>query len=226
MKKSILLSVSILMLCLTGIHAQNTSKSYLTSGPEFIFSFAQIDNNGDESGNVMRFSAFFHLQGYYNYDFNNTVGLFAGLALRNVGFIYNTPVAGQKKKYRTYNIGIPVGFKLGSMERAHFYAGYELEFPVNYKEKTFNNERKDDKFNVWFSNRVPVIYNTVLFGVQFPYGFNLKFKYYLTNFFNQDYSEVNQDGITEYPYANMDVQIFYVSLNFNMSRKMYVKYID
>jgi hypothetical protein len=226
MKKSILLLVSILMVSLSGIYAQKSSKSYLTSGPELIFSFAQIDNNGDESGNVMRFSAFFHLQGFYNYDFNNTVGLFTGLALRNVGFIYNTQEPGQKKKYRTYNIGIPVGFKLGSMAGTHFFAGYELEFPINYKEKTFNNERKDDKFNVWFSDRVPVIYNTVLFGVQFPYGLNLKFKYYLTNFFNQDYSEVNTDGVTVYPYANMDAQIFYFSLSFNLSERMYLKYID
>ena len=226
MKKSTLLLVSILMLSLSGIYAQKTSKSYLTSGPEFIFSFAQIDNDGDESGNVMRFSAFFHLQGFYNYDFNNTVGLFTGLALRNVGFIYNTPEPGLKMKYRTYNVGIPVGFKLGSMKGTHFFAGYELEFPINYKEKTFNNERKDDKFNVWFSDRVPVIYNTVLFGVQFPYGVNLKFKYYLTNFFNQDYSEVNTDGVTVYPYANMDVQIFYFSLTFNLSERLYLKYID
>jgi hypothetical protein len=205
--------------------AQSDSKFYLSSGPEFVFSFAQIDNDGDESWNVMRFSAFFHLQEFVNYNFNNTIGLFSGLALRNVGFIYNTSTPGLKKKYRTYNIGIPIGFKLGSMKGTHFYAGYEIEFPINYKEKTFNNERKDDKFNVWFSDRVPVLYNTVLFGIQFPYGFNLKFKYYLTNFFNQDYSEVNQDGITEYPFANMDVQVFYFSLNFNISRTVYKEYI-
>jgi len=104
------------------------------------------------------------------------------------------------------------------------FAGYEIEFPTNYKEKTFNNERKDDKFNIWFTTRVPAFYNTVFVGMQFKYGISLKLKYYLTNFFNQSYSEVNQDGVTEYPYQNMDARIFYFSLNFNLFRDVHFNY--
>ena len=80
--------------------AQNHPKSYITSGTEFIFSFASIDNNGVEGGNIMRFSGWFHLQGFYHYDFGRSSGLMTGLALRNVGFIYNEQESGVKKKYR------------------------------------------------------------------------------------------------------------------------------
>lgn len=223
MKKTILLTLIFsLAIVITGI-AQNKSNSYFTSGTEFIFSWASIDNNGTDGNNVMRFAGFLHLQGMYNYDFNNSIGLFTGIALRNIGFIENGPKSGLKKKYRTYNVGIPIGFKVGAMGKTHLYAGYEIEFPTNYKEKTFNNERKDDKFNVWFSNRVPALYHTVLVGMQFKYGLNLKFKYYLTNFFNQSFSVV-EDGVTKYPYENKEVRIFYISLNINLFRDVHFNY--
>jgi hypothetical protein len=224
MKKFLHLLLVILIFIPAGMQAQNQPKSYITSGTEFIFSFASIDNNGVEGGNIMRFTGWLHLQGFYHYDFGRTSGLMTGLALRNVGFIYNEQESGVKKKYRTYNVGIPVALKLGAMGKTYIYAGYEIEFPTNYKEKTFTNERKDDKFNVWFSKRTPALYHTVLVGLQFKYGMNLKFKYYLTNFFNQDYSEVNQDGVTEYPYQNIDVRIFYFSLNINLFRGTHFSY--
>ena len=226
MKKTILLTLMFSFAIMFAGMAQKESRSYVTSGTEFIFSWASIDNNGNDGGNVMRFTGFLHLQSMYNYDFNKSIGLFAGLALRNVGFIYNEPETGLKKKFRTYNVGIPVGFKLGSMGKTHLYAGYEIEFPVNYKEKTFNNERKDDKFNVWFSNRVPVFYNTVLVGVQFKYGINLKFKYYLTNFFNQSFTEVDNDGIETQKYKDIDVRIFYFSLCINLFRDVNFNYTN
>lgn len=224
MKKIIPLALLLIALQMGRTMAQDDSKSYFTSGTEFIFSFASIDNDGMDGNNIMRFSGFFNLQGMYNYDFGRSAGLFTGLAIRNVGFIEDFPDSGLRKKYRTYNIGIPVGIKLGSMGGTHLFAGYEIEFPINYKEKTFNNERKDDKFNVWFTSRVPTIYNTVMVGVQFNFGLSLKFKYYLTNFFNESYSEVNNAGETIYPFANKDVRIFYFSLSFNLFRNNHFTY--
>ena len=224
LKKTILLSLIFAFALLASSQAQNKTNRYFTSGTEFIFSWASIDNNGVDGDNNMRFTGWFHLQGHFHFDFNNSVGLFTGAAIRNVGFIYNEQESGLKKKYRTYNIGIPIGFKVGSMGKTHLYAGYEIEFPINYKEKTFNNERKDDKFNVWFSKRTPALYNTLFVGVQFKYGVSLKFKYYLTNFFNQSFSEVQQDGTTYYPYENKDVRIFYFSLNINIFRDAHFSY--
>ena len=202
---------------LSVIRAQ--SDFYTTSGGEMIFSFATIDDNGADMESIMRWAPVFNPQFFANYDLNDNFGLLFGAAVRNVGFIYKQD-DGTKKKHRNYNIGIPVGIKIGNMNKVFIYGGYEIEFPINYKEKTFVNEQKS-KFNVWFSDRVPTIYNSVFAGVQFPYGVSLKFKYYFTGFFNQNYTE--NDGTK--PYKGLDVNVFYFSLSTSLFRgnQVYVK---
>ena len=198
----------------TNLHSQ-TNKWYTTSAGEIVFSFASIDNNGNESGNIMRFSPVFNFQNLLNYDVTDNVGVFTGLNLRNVGFIYDVPDSDIRKKYRSYNIGVPVGIKFGNMSGGFLYGGYEIEFPINYKEKTFVNEKKTDKFNVWFSNRQPAFYHTFQVGMQFKGGTNLKFKYYLTGFFNKEFKETI-DLVEVKPFADFDVNVFYISLNYNL----------
>lgn len=221
MKRILLLSLAFLMI--TSItKAQN--KIYTTSGGEIILSFANIDNNGNANGNIVRFSPVFNGQFYGNYDINKNFGLLFGAAIRNVGFIYQTPTDsyfnGVKKKFRNYNFGIPVGIKIGKMNKAFFFAGYEIEFPFVYKEKTFENEEKT-KFVVWFSKRTPAYYHTVFAGVQFPYGISLKFKYYLSEFFNQDYTK--SDGSK--PYKGLKANVFYFSISTSLFRghEIYIK---
>ena len=91
------------------------------------------------------------------------------------------------------------------------YGGYELEIPFLYKEKKYENgdQLKGDKITGWFSDRQQSLYHSVLVGIQFPYGMNLKFKYYLTEFHNQNY--VASDGSK--PYAGLLSNVFYISLN-------------
>jgi len=202
------------ILGILGTYAQ-TQKAYTTSGGEMIFSFATIDNNGGESGNIMRWSPFINFQNLVNYDFNNNLGVFSGLNIRNVGFIYDVPNTNIRKKYRNYTAGIPVGFKLGKLDNLFVYGGYEIEFPLNYKEKTFENEKKTDKFNVWFSKRVPSVYHSLLLGINLPYGTNIKFKYYLTGFFNKNFKETI-DGEVKMPYENLEANVFYFSLTFDL----------
>ncbi|MDZ7648113.1 MAG: hypothetical protein U5K54_13550 [Cytophagales bacterium] len=135
-------------------------------------------------------------------------GVFTGLAVRNVGFIYDVPdQPGVRMKHRTYNLGVPIGFKIGNLDKAFLFGGYEFEIPIVYKEKTFVNEDKQDKTTIWFSNRVNTWNNTVFLGVQLPAGLSVKFKYYLTNFFNKDY-ESTSNGVTTKPYANSDYNVF------------------
>jgi hypothetical protein len=118
-------------------------------------------------------------------------------------------------KHRTYNLGVPIGFKIGNLDKAFLFGGYEFEIPIVYKEKTFVNEDKQDKTTIWFSNRVNTWNNTVFLGVQLPAGLSVKFKYYLTNFFNKDY-ESTTSGVTTKPYANSDYNVFYFSLTANL----------
>ena len=218
--KKLILFTFLLMLGMS-ISAQ---KFYTTSSGEIILSLAEIDS-GDEPSpqNIVRFSPWFNVQTLGNVDFNENIGMFFGLNLRNVGFIAKDNTTQIKKKYRVYDLGIPVGFKIGKLKSMFFYGGYEFELPFNYKEKTFENEVKTDKFNVWFSNRVPTYYHAVFAGIQFPYGANLKFKYYLSTFHNTDFEEI-VDGQTVKPYAHLKANVFYIALSFTMFRNSSVYY--
>lgn len=207
-------------------------KFYATGGTEVIFSLAEIDNNGQTGGNILRFAPFINIQAYGNLDFGKHAGLIFGGAIRNVGFIYEYSSIGDggtttiKKKYRNYNFGIPVGFKVGLMNSWLLYGGYEIEFPFHYKEKTFINGAKQDyKITDWFSARTPSYYNSIFVGIQFPYGFSLKFKYYFSEFFNEDYFDVPTNS---YPYRGLKSNIWYFSLNFSIfqNKKMIYQEIE
>lgn len=212
MKKTILF---ILVFFSAGTYAQDKKvKIYNSVASEMIFSFAQIENQGYDQGSIMRWAPVINLQSMANFDFGEHFGLFTGLAGRNVGFIYDNPLDGNRYKFRTYNIGVPVGFKVGKMSHFLFFGGYEIEFPTAYKEKLFIDEVKEDKFVVWFSKRVEPVQHSLLAGIQFPYGPVIKFKYYLSNFHNRDF-EVTEGETVSYPY-DFKSNIFYLSLAWNL----------
>lgn len=202
-----------------GVRAQDAEPSkriYTTSSGEIIFSWADLTIDGNEEPSVMRFSPVINIQNWVNIDYSENFGAFSGLSVRNVGFIADDPTdASIRKKFRTYNIGIPLGVKIGNLSNKFLFVGYELEIPVHYKEKTFINEDKEEKDDIWFSSRVNTINHSLMAGFQLPYGATLKFKYYLTNFFNKDY-EQTENGVTFKPYENSDVNIFYFSLSFGL----------
>lgn len=214
----LLLTTFILALTFT---SRSQVNFYASGGPEIVFSLAEIDDPTRSGSNILRFSPVFNIQVNGNVDFGKHFGFVFGGAIRNVGFIYeyaDTAVGSTntvKKKYRNYSFGIPIGIKLGLMNKWLFYGGYEIEFPFAYKEKTFiNGSKQDNKINTWFSSRVPSYYNSVFVGVQFPYGFSLKFKYYFSEFFNQNYQ--NPDG--SQPYLGLKSNVWYFSLNFGIFR--------
>jgi hypothetical protein len=206
MMKSVV--VGLLLLLALNTVAQ---KPYVTSDGELILGFANIDRNGVREPSVPRLTLFFHGQSLLHIDRSSRSGFFTGLSLRNVGFIYEESDL-IRKKFRTYNLGIPVALKFGNMDRTYVYAGYELEIPFNYKEKTFVSGEKVDKFNNWFSNRVNPINHTVFVGVRLPYGTSLRFKYYLTPFFNEDFETLDALGQRQRPYQNFNAHLFYFSI--------------
>jgi hypothetical protein len=53
-------------------------------------------------------------------------------------------------------------------------------------------------------------------GIQLPYGATLKFKYYLNNFFDEDFTASDGQGGTYKPNKNVNVNIFYFSLSFGL----------
>ena len=208
------------------------SESYWTSGLELIFSWAEISQNGNSKSPGFRFAPIVNIQGMFHKDFSPKFGVFTGLAVRNVGYIYpdypviaSTPSgtvnATLEKRFRSYNLAIPLAIKLGNLKKMFIYGGYEFELPFAYKEKTYENDDKK-KITEWFSSRQQSYYHSVLVGIQFPYGMNLKFKYYLTEFHNQGYT--NSDGSK--PYAGLQTNIFYVSLNSYLFKNDQIYYKD
>lgn len=218
MKQVLLLSF--LLSAFTLAAQEPHQRIYTTSAGELIFSFATVNNNGHDNGNVVRFAPVFNGQNWLHVNANKHLGFFIGSSLRNVGFIYNVPDSPVKKKFRTYTIGLPVGFKLGNMQKTFLFAGYELELPFHYKEKTFEDEKKIDKFGVWFSNRVPAFYHSVMVGLHFKHGMAINFKYYLNGFFNQNYVGIDENGQRYKPYGGFEAHVFYFSLQFDLFKNM------
>jgi hypothetical protein len=190
-------------------------KVYSTTIIEFPFTWSNAENSGSDLTGPVRFAPFFNFQNNINVDLSEKAGFFAGMGIHNVGFIYDINES-IRKKVRSYNLGIPVGLKIGDMAGAYVYGGYELEIPFHYKEKTFVNEEKD-KFGTWFSERTG-IQQSFLVGIQLPQGANLKFKYYFTNFYKQSYSEVDDNGGSMKPYENFNANVYWISLNIVLFR--------
>jgi hypothetical protein len=220
-----IICVAVFSLCFTfpgnSQSTTNSTKAYWTSGGEIIFSFANVEQNGAKKGSLLRFAPVFNLQAMLNKDINQKFGVFTGLALRNVGYITSDYIdpsnqLNYKKKFRSYNVGIPLGFKVGNLAKTFLYAGYEIEVAIAYKEKTYDGGDKIDKITGWFSDRQEIFQHGFLVGIQFPYATSLKFKYYLSEFHNQEFT----NSASEKPYMGLKSNIFYFSLSFFLFRNL------
>ena len=209
------------------------SKFYFSTGGEMIFSWASTTHPTSNEGSVLRWAPVFNFQSSVNYDVGRFFGFMGGIAIRNQGYIYDfNDVDGVqfKKKFRTYNLGIPVGIKIGNMDGFHFFGGYEFELPFHYKEKTFDNDgAKINKFTSWFSDRNQSTMHALFGGFQTKGGMQIKFKYYLTEFHNQDFATTTEDkyppsGNLNQPYKGLTSNVFYVAVAWNISKREYSHY--
>ena len=214
-----LIIVGCFLLTINVAHAQ----FYTTAGAEMIFSFANVTENGTELESRMRWSPVFNFGVHAHYDVAKSVGFFSGLKIKNIGFIYQN-AENKKVIQRTYNLAIPVAIKVGNLEKFFAYGGYQFELPFHYKYKTWDSSDRSGaktKFTNFFSDATPAVVHSIIGGVQFPGGINLKFQWYLNNFINPDYSRngvLINDGL--------DVQVFSLSLAANMFRGTKFIYVD
>jgi hypothetical protein len=216
-----------LVLFLTGFNCVQSiaQKFYPVTSGEMIFSQGRASFTEEFMtqypgarlvANNVRYTIFLHIGQYFHCDFNNNIGLFTGLAIRNVGMITDETLpqtvstTGASVPYVDYNIcrrqymlGVPLALKLGSFKNhLYFFGGGEYEVAFHLKEKywtgSFDRSGPKTKSMEWFSSQTPTFLPSVFIGVQFPGGVNLKFKYYLTDFLNTDYqvSGNSHDGST------------------------------
>jgi hypothetical protein len=205
--------IGLLMIIAVKFQVGAQTNTYSTSGGEIIFSWGDLkytdqfkNTFGDAqiSGQPVRFTVFFHLQQFWHLDLGNNVGFFTGLGLRNIGMVsdevlpenYQDPTPtyfNAKVIRRTYSLGIPLAIKLGSFkDHLHIYGGGEIEWAFHMKEKWWNSHTRSGtktKTTPWWPNQITTFLPSTFIGVQFPGGVNLKFKYYLENFLNQNYDD-------------------------------------
>lgn len=220
--KRLFLAISfIAAIAISGSTSAQTN-TYSTSGGELIFSWGDMKytsnfmNSYPEAGIVsqpVRFTAFFHIQQFWHMDFNNSLGLFTGIGMRNIGMISDevlptaisdeytsaNPYAGEyfnaKIIRRSYTVGIPLALKLGSFkDHLHIYGGGEMEWAFHMKEKYWDGHSRSASKSKpvsggsgWFPEQITTFQPSAFIGLQFPGGINLKFKYYLENFLNHNY---------------------------------------
>ncbi|UJP64692.1 hypothetical protein [Mongoliitalea daihaiensis] len=223
--KKYLAIVVLMMFSFTSFAQKKVSsypQTYWSSGGEWIFSAGTVA----DANNVLRWAPVINLQNFLNFDTSDNFGWFTGFNVRNVGFIFDeSPTV--RKKVRSYNVGIPVGVKFGNLDGKFFFAGYELERSVNYRERTFVDERRVDRFNVWFSDRVNPWQSSLFFGINYRSGTTLKFKYYPSEFFNRNFTATDSNtGATIRPYENIQANVFYVSLSFDVFSKGKFAFLD
>lgn len=209
--------------CLLFLSNTTQAQYYTTAGAEMIFSWSTVQEFGAERETRMRWSPVFNFGVHFHYDFSKSIGVFSGIKVRNIGFIYQT-VENKKVIQRSYNMGIPIALKIGNLDKFFVYAGYQFELPFHYKYKTWDSSDRSGaktKFTNWFSDATPSVMHTIIGGVQFYRGLNIKFEWYLDNFINPDYVR-NGVQINE----GLEVQVFSLSLAANMFRGTKFIYSD
>jgi hypothetical protein len=247
MKKYYLISCILILTFIGTLNAQ--TKLYRTSGGEFIFSWGELQltesykqaNPGVSiSDEPLRFTCFLHLGHFVHLDLNNILGVYTGVGLRNVGMISNEilpdPVNGGTFKSkiirRTYSVGVPVAVKIGSFkDNFNIYAGGEYECAFHMKEKYWDQHHRSStkvKRTGWMPEQITRFLPSAFVGVQFPKGINVKFKYYLENFLNHDYT-ISENEIRDVV-SNVSryetSQLMYISLSWHFSKKKKVKKSD
>jgi hypothetical protein len=212
--KKLLLFVSIII---ASFSRGNAQKMYNTVSSEMLFQWADVNLEGSTIvSRPLRFTAFFNMGSYYHLDFTNNIGLYTGLAVRNVGFIYDEDIP-QKTIRRSYTLGLPVAIKLGSFkDHLFFFGGAEYELLFHYKGKRWMSyERSGPKIKetAWFSDKTERFVPSVFAGVQFPGGINIRFKMYLGDFLNRNYfgSDLGQENVSFADFTKLN--LYYISLS-------------
>lgn len=198
-------------------------KTYTENGGEIILSFADVYYQGNSVPTKMRFTMFLHLGRQRHFDFNDNVGIYSGFGLRNIGLI--TDQNNIVEKRRSYSLGVPAAFKIGSFsDHFYFFGGGEYEMLFHYKQKQKSDGTKL-KYNEWFCDRTNRFVPSLFCGLQFPGGINLKLKYYLRDFLNKDFR--GEDFGRQMDYSDFGKsKIFYISLSFNLKTKDIKKLYD
>jgi len=190
----------------TGSASNQTAVFGYYQMPEYIYGPKKTDSISSP-----RFTLFINTGITFNYNLSRHFGLFSGLDLKNIGYQTKNNTTDSITVRRTYNIGIPLGIKIGNMtDRGHYlFLGGGLDMTVNYKEKSYLVTSQKAEFSEWFSTRTAQFMPYIFVGASVYRRFTLKLQYYPGNFLNPDFTV---KGNT--PYAGYNVNLFLLTVGY------------
>ena len=144
------------------------------------------------------------------------IGLIGLLGMRNVGFISKFHETGEEEitlKQRAYSLGLPLGLKIGGMEKGNYIAlGVEAECMFHYRSKILQGDQKVTEGD-WFSDDVNVFNPSFFADIRFHNGTFFRFRYYLLDFLQEnDQSFFSPDTGGLVPYIPTKSTLFYFSI--------------
>lgn len=162
---------------------------------------------------ILRFSYIINFGFTFNFNLARHFGLYTGIDIKNIGFIEKNN-SDETIKRRTYNIGAPIGIKIGNMadKGSYLFFGAGEDVPINYKEKYFVVRNEKSKYNQWFSSATPAAMPYVFVGFDVKNIASFKFQYYPDNFLNPNYITNNSFPSN----TGYDVHLMVVSIGFPM----------
>lgn len=187
-----------------------------------MFQTAIMERPGkDKQTATLRFSVI-SIGNNFHYDFDKKFGLFTGVGIKNVGFIEKNGDSTTKR--RLYSLGIPLGFKMGNLQKRHYgFIGGGVDFPINYREKRFINRGDKYKYNEFWSDRTDPYMPYLFAGCSVGWGAIFKVQYYPGNFFNTDFTEDVGPLLNTKPYQGYRVNMLYFSLGFDIRYRSHSK---
>lgn len=198
------------------------SKVYFSSGTDAaLFQSSIFSRPGRSSGlSTLRFSYVINMGLNLNFDASKHFSVYAGVNIKNIGFI--DKIKDSTVKHRVYTVGIPVGFRIGNLlKRNYIVLGGGVDFPFNYREKGFIQRGHKQKFNEWFSDRTETVMPYLFAGFSVNPGLVIKAQYYLSNFMNPDYTQ----GALK-PYAGYDTHLIMIGVGYDIHYKHLTRYAE
>ncbi len=220
MKKIIIIALFLAPILLSqNVKSQDV---YAVSSWENLFQWADVPSTPQTSQNInerLRYTLFLNVGQYLHVDFSDNIGLYSGLAIRNVGFIYDTDEP-TKTIRRSYNLGIPLSLKLGVFDKhLYVFGGAEYELLFHYKGKRWDsNDRNGTKYkdSEWFSAKTNRFVPSWFVGVQLPGGLNVKYKQYIGDFINPDFTgtDLGNSSVSFADYGSIKMHYIAVCFQF------------
>jgi hypothetical protein len=221
MKNSALFALS--LLCFTFTSMGQGKKMYGVFENKTLFQIGIVESSdGSSVSGPIRFAPFanYTLQGHK--DFSNTIGIYTGIGVKNVGFIskYNDTLYSEMRvKSRAYSISVPLGLKFGNMEEdRYFYVAGEFLAQIDYKEKVFIGDDKSKRKNDADINKIN--YSAIVgFNLK---GFTIGAEYTLNNFYGDNYHLTPSKANPSYVYgtpSKSNILTFFIGFRTNLSAK-------